>query len=451
MTTQSFSKMGFRDRVKKATNVLFGNEIMIEKERKSHTTGGSKSKYQSEGSTSDVPINGAMELYNLDSDVKSAINAKVDFILNSGYKILGKNAPSKQVKMLLKTSRYKSKLERKIMINLVLLNNAFVELDRNTEGKVVQLFLIDTDSIEIEYDEFGNVSQYIQISPIDGSRITLSPENVWHISIGGATTKAWADIELKSLYRDINTKNFIEKFINWLAVTNQFRTVIKVEDANQDDIDAAMDDYIASQEDVNLPFILQGNMKVEVLRSFDEAKSFTDIMSYFRHKILMQIGVPPIVVGLIDNSNRSNAEAEMKVFQVRNEAFRRQYMEEFNNELVPLLNLRDVEFKWNSQDKRNEKDDIEIAKALKDMGMKPKKLEEFLRNAGLELPEGELFDKPEVSQLSPEKSNDGKVDGKNSITEDMTQKKTGADSETREDQMVGKERSSFGNYPYTLN
>lgn len=453
MTTPIYSckenilKMNISNRIKGATKILFGKEFMVEKERTSHTKGGSLSKYKSDGSSPPFPIVSILELYNKDSDVKSAINAKVDFILNSGYNIVGKTTPVSQLNNLLKKSRY-DKLQRKIFINLLLLNNAFIEIDFNADGKPIGLYLIDTDSIEIEYDEKGNVARYTQTSPVSGEQIFLSPEKVLHITLNGATTKQWAEVEMKALLRDINTKNFIEKFINWLAMTNQFRTVIKVEDASQDEIDAAMDDYIASQSDLDLPFILQGNMKVEVLRSFTEAKAFTDIMGYFRHKIFTQIGVPPIIMGLVDNSNRSNSESEMKIFQIRNESIRKQYAEEFNNELIPLLGLRDVEYIWKSQDKRSEKDDIEIAKALKEMGMKPKKLEEFLRTAGLELPEGELFDKPEMVNINQESDNkDEKLDGKNSITEDMTQKKTGDEAETREDQMVGKE---FNQYPYYM-
>lgn len=414
------------------------NETTISKKRKSQIKQPSYT-WSSNGNNTVPDWNSysIRDLYYNDSDVKSAIDAKINFILNPGHNLEGDKTPVKRMNKILDRSRT-HRLLREIYLNLKVYNNAFVEIEWKN-NKPYQMYLLDTETMSIDETSHGVVKGYKQkpVNSKSGEEVTFQPDEVWHISYPDLETKSWSRPDLKSLKQTVATKNAVENFINWLASTNQFRNIIKTEEATDDDIDKLMSDYLATQDDPNLPFIIDGDFEVEVMRSFEEASSFIDIMSYFRHKIFMLLQVPPIVVGLTDNTNRSNSEMEYRIFQVNNNYDRDIFKEEFNKELVPKLGMKNVRWTWESPDKRTEKDDIEIAEKLSGMGMKSKKLTEFLRNTIPDLPDGQLFDDKQNTSTDTD-----------SISDDMTQKKTGTDAETREEQLVGKK---FGDYPYEMN
>ena len=148
----------------------------------------------------------------------------------------------------------------------------------------------------------------------------------------------------------------------------------------------------------------------------------------------MLLKVPPIMVGLPDNSNRSNSDSQIKSFANANKSVRKKLLSYFE-ELFDKLGLKEVEFSWNPMDERDEQKDVEIAEKLFKMGAKPEQLEKYLRNVGLELPDGKFFNEQEQKVVddpgnedSP--SREGKMTGQGN-----SKIGTGEDSTTRDDQL----------------
>ena len=247
------------------------------------------------------------------------------------------------------------------------------------------------------------------------------------------------EVGLKTLDTTISTKIERGRFIQSLAMNNAWRQYM-VSSMKPDEMEEFMVNFLESAYDPDIPLTINvegkdvGNVgdkiKFETLRNPDDLEKFLGVLNYLRQQILMKLKVPPIMIGLPDSSNRSNSDSQIKAFNIANESFRKKLNIAFK-ELFTKSGIS-AEFSWNPIDERDEKADIEIAEKLINMGAKPKMVEQFLRNAGLELPEGELFDE----NIKPTKSEDMFASRQRKADGEANQKiGSGVESTTRQDQL----------------
>lgn len=395
------------------------------------------------GQASPQDLNVVLKTYQEDPVVQAALTTRADAILASGYTIEGAKTVKEAAEKLLKKVSFDYDLLWKICVNGLLYNHVFLEIERKNSGEPAGLHVLEAPYMEIQYDEHGEILGYIENGE-NGQQIFFPVDDIVYMKFNGVSSAVWGEVGIKSLFRTLTTKNQIEKFLNTLATTNAWRQVMKTKmsDENIEEFLA----YSASQsEEPGEPLVLQvqgqgaddvdKDTRFSLLRDPSDLKEFLGTLDYLRTQTLMLLKVPPIMIGLPDSSNRSNSDMQFKAFNIANESFRR-VLVTYMNELFEKLGLGTAEFSWNPIDERSEKDDVEIAERLMNMGAKPKQVEQFLRNAGLELPEGELFEKRETMSMPPGKSMDmydsrkGKADG------EANQKiGSGEDGTTRQDQL----------------
>ena len=401
--------------------------------------GNSNNSYKPE-----VDFDASLNLFLQDPEVNTAITTRVNAIISSGYTLEGKSRAVKDAKNRLKKLGFTRNFIRRIITNLLLYQNVFIELVRDSSGNVTELHLLETTQMEIKADVHGEIEQFTQLAS-SGEEISFSPDDIVYITPSRTTTRVWGDNYLRTLYRTVSTKNFIEKFLNYLAETNQWRNIIHVKNMTSDDVKSMLSYYNHVLQDPNEPFVVEGNEEdfvMKSMRDLHEASDFIKLMEHLRTKILMQLKVPPILVGVPDDSNRSNSDAQMKAFNIANESDRDVLSDAFNTDLFKKISLSGVEFVWNPIDKRTEKDDVEIAERLINMGAIPKQVEKFLRNSGLELPEGQLFE--DINKQVPPSSGKSMDMYPSRRAEDkqgeINNVGTGEESSTREDQLVSKSK-----------
>lgn len=393
------------------------------------------------GKPSDQDLNVILSLYQKDPVVQAALTTRADAILSSGYTIEGKKTVKTQAETLLKKIGFDYRLLKQVVLNGLLYEHVFLEIERTNAGVPVALHVLETPYMTINYDEHGEILNFVEQGET-GKPITFSTDDVVYMKFNEVSTSVWGEVGIKSLFRTLTTKNQIEKFLNHLAESNAWRQVMKTK-MTDDNIKEFLPYFYSQSQDPSEMLILQvaGNggddvdkdTRFSLLRDPSDLKEFQGTLDYLRTQSLMYLKVPPIMIGLPDSSNRSNSDMQFKAFNIANESFRRVFTS-FIVELFDKLGITTADFSWNPIDERSEKDDMEIAERLINMGAKPDMVEQFLRDTGLELPEGKLFE--EKQEITESKSMDmypsrqGKAEG-----ESNDKIGTGADGTTREDQL----------------
>lgn len=388
--------MGLRESIKKLIpKVSFGEETSIVRSSKGVTRDGWYAEtYRGTGNASADKLNFMLEIFQQDPVVNTAITTRVNAILNSGWTIEGKKTPREESEKKLKELGFNYSFLRQLFLNAILYRHAFIEVERNRSGTPIALHILETPEMEIKHDKHGEIESYLQRA-VTGEEIYWNPEDVVYIPFDKLSTSMWGINGLRSLYDTVITKSHIEEFLKVLAVTKAWRDITKVKRMGKEDIGSYITTLRDAQSDPSKPFVIStptdGEIINERLRSPEDLKEFQQTLEYLRSQILMVFKVPPIMVGLPDDSNRSNSETQFLSFNIANNADRLLVSDAFNNELFPRIQLSSgVSFSWNPIDKRDDKVDVEMAEKLMNMGAKSEKVEEFLRMHGLELPE-ELF------------------------------------------------------------
>ena len=437
--------MGIINNIKKAVN--FGSN---QKQVSKASAGIVKNAFYAEISRqqaepSPTALNIPLDLYQNDPVVQAAITTRADAMLANGYTIDGSKSAKKAAETKLDEMGFGYQFLEKIILNGLLYEHVFIEIVRNVAGTAKELHVLETTQMEIKHDIHGEITGFTQLAET-GVKVDFPVDNISYIKFNSITSAVWGEVGIKSLYRTSTTKNFVEKFLNSLASTNAWRQVFKTKSMNADDIGSFMSYLRAAQDDPTMPLVMQvptaeeGDNKFEILRDANDLKEFLGLLDYLRTQMLMELKVPPIMIGLPDGSNRSNSDTQMKAFHIANEGFRRKLTDNFNKALFEKLGITNITFSWNPIDKRSEKEDVEMAEKLINMGADTDMVEEFLRSTGLELPEGKLFKDPEPIQGvigGPLKKSENLFPSRKRKDEGEANKKigTGEDSTTREDQL----------------
>lgn len=429
-------------------SISFGdNETVVSKASSGISKDAWYAEYdKKEGNAPPESLNLLYTIFSEDPIVNAAITTRVDAILDSGWTIEGSKTSKDSAEKLLKKLGFNFKFMREVFLNALLYRHVFIEIERNGNGEPVSLHVLECPQMEIVHTKHGEIKRFIQRA-VTGEKVDWSPNDVVYMKFDDVTTSMWGAVPLKTLYRTITSRNHIEEFINSLAVTNAWKDVMTFSRAHKDEIGSIVATLRDAQADPTFPFIInkkspEETFEVKPFRSAEDLDYFLKTLDYLRSQILMLLKVPPIMIGIPDNSNRSSSETQFRAFNIANSADRKIASELFNSELFPKIGIGTVEFVWNPIDKRNEKEDVEMAEKLINMGAKPEKVEEFLRLAGLEMPDGLFPSEAERAkaqeQMMQAKTPDDAASrpSRQRRGDDPSEMKgTGSESTTREDQL----------------
>ena len=127
--------------------------------------------------------------------------------------------------------------------------------------------------------------------------------------------------------------------------------------------------------------------------SFDSG--LNEVLQYLRNEILMVTRIPPVWVGITDNTNRSSGEQQTFSLESRIKKIQHKIASQLDRELLPKLgfNPENVSFKFYPVSFSDEKTIIENARAMKDMGLKTDDPKEhpailYLKKHGFKIPVG---------------------------------------------------------------
>lgn len=399
----------------------------------------SYSNKQLQGQPSPQNLNTFLELFKKDPVVHAALTTRSEAILNSGWTVEGSKTAKDSAERLLKKLGFNYTFLNQLVLNALLYDHVFIEIERTNAGSPAGLHILETPYMEIDHDKHGEINGYVQRGE-EGEPIYFPTNDIVYLKTNGISSAVWGESSLESLFRTLTTKNLFEKFINSMASNNDFRQVFKTS-MTDDNIKEFLAYYADARTNPDEPLVMQVRKTgdslpmdnvFETMRDPEDLDKFLGLIDKMREQALMVLKVPPILIGVPDNSNRSNSDAQIEAFHMSNRSKRR-LLNEAITELFSKIGVT-AEFSWNPIDKRNEKDDVEMAERMINMGFKTDVVAKFLRQSGLPLPEGELFDKERMK--APGKSED-MYDSRKRKSEGEGNKKigTGSDGSTREDQL----------------
>jgi len=375
-------------------------------------------------------LNVVMDVFRNEPTVKAAIRALCDEILKNGYVIKTKNAKLKETieRDLKKKYRFK-RLLKQLTLNLLIYQNAFIEVVYKGNNPQ-ELHILETTTMEILSDEHGEVKGYKQLNGGQGKDVYFTTDECVHVSMDNITSSLWGEVDLKTLYKTISLKQFLETWLTNLFRFDKFRDSWRAEKASDVQIKAFINDLKVLRDHPEMEHVFVGAMEKISGREIKDLDKLTTLLNYCRQQILVLLRVPAIVAGIPDDSNRSNSEVQSrKAFDGRVKSIQDTISDELSWELFPLLGWGQADLDFPPIDKRAEKEDIEIITALKAIGLDDKSLLQYIKDVGIQIPEGAKIVKPTMDKnpFPPSRQPEDKSG--------PVEHKTGEEAETRDEQI----------------
>ena len=378
-----------------------------------------------------------------DTTVSGIIMQQVAKLSEGEMLFRGKPKRIKTLKDILKKQKEKRK-RKKTFSNLLVYQNVFWELGYKKK-KVEDYWIAETREMEIVDNKHGKILVYVQEN--NKGTVSFAPNQIIHFKTLEITSDNWGYAYNKNLIRIVNHKFWAQNFIHWLFKTNQFRNIFSFKDGGQK-VEDFLAYYRTAENNPTKHLIIETEEFINsIVRDFKDGGEYLNYINYLNSEIYRILQSPPVVAGTVDNSNRSNSEAQLSstyfawMNYLRNEV----YMDYFNNDYLPLLGFDDVEAFLPPVDSKVTKDEIEVATTLQEMGLNKKGVQIVLEKAGVEFREGVKLEEREAQV-----SGFG-VPPSRKPQDNFDKQKTGSDSSTRDEQLHGKSKPvDFSVYPYVL-
>ena len=264
----------------------------------------------------------------------------------------------------------------------------------NAEGEIVfDSYILETPTIEIKNKETGEIKHYEQ--KIQGKIVAeLSPDEIIHYRFNAFGDRDYGLSLMGSVLYSGAIRKFIEKYNVAIFQNHKPRSLwlfpedMDVETYN-DNVDLIQD----AKSDPNKDIYLRGTEIQN--KAFVNQKDIDFIQGYkiAREEIITGLGVPPIMLGLPEGSNKASGDTQLQAYDRRTSSKQESFAYKINSELMPKLGLDLIEFKTKKPHKRDEIRELDIVNKMKGLVT--------LNEARLELgkPELDLKEYPEANQI----------------------------------------------------
>jgi hypothetical protein len=403
---------------------------------------GSNSKYL--GRKADFNLNTAIKIIKNDPVVKGALISLCDKVMGTPYQVIAKDKRSKKTKleMALRELRF-SKVLRKIIFNMLLYGNCFVEIVKKG-GKTTDINVLETTRMEILAENNGDVTGYQQIMGNDNQPIKWDKEKIVHFKLTDITTNTWGEVDIESIYETVLIKDHVRTWINWFFATNQARGFYNIESAGEQKVKDFLSNLKANERDLGKPVIAQGKITYQVLRTFaEEGKSLNEVLLWCNTELLALLQVPPIVMGFPDMSGRANSSEQQSSLNVRVNSIQQILEDYVTYELFPKMSYDKVMLEFGALDEKAMKQTMETLVMMKNAGFSNEAMTEWLREQDMFFETKKVFNEPEDMMMGmKEGGNDKNATGQSEGAPSRARKGEGEANKqkdqisTRADQLV---------------
>ena len=398
----------------------------------------------------------ALTVIKNDPLVRACLTTIVDKVLETKWWVKGRNKKTrtKELETKLKEIRF-NRVFRKLLFNLVLYNNAFLEIVKKNK-EFSDLNVLETIFMRIDAQSNGDVIGYYQETSGPSGKPYWFEKDIVHFKLDEITTNTWSDLTIEALYETVLVKDYVRQWLMWFFGTNQMRGFYNIKNANTTKVKDFLSYLKASEKDKSKPIIAEGEVTYQILNSFaTEGQTLRELLDWCDEQILVLLQVPPIAVGKPDSSGRSNSVEQYQALNTRVLAIQR-IIEEVNSyDLFPKIGYDSNDFVFGVLDESVRMHVFETAKIMKDMMMTDEAITEYLEAQGVVFDTSKLFKEPEeLKGLSNEDVGLGNEASIGNKPHDNAPSREGqkGDSISKANQsvMVKNAKSKYDEYPYVF-
>jgi len=395
----------------------------------------------------------ALKVVRNDPVVRAAAITIVDKVIETGWRVdkAGKfsSTSTDRLKKLLF-----DRVLRKLIYNLVLFNNGFVEVVKK-RGEVSDLNVLETSLMRIRAEDNGDVISYYQELGKPQGNPKWLPEEVIHFKIDDYTSNVWAESNVEALYETVLIKDYIRQWLTWFFGTNQIRPIINIRDgANDTKVSELLSFMKSSEKNLTKPLIFQGDVEIKLLQSFaNEGRSVLDLLNWLDQQILMLMQVPPIAIGMPETSGRSNSVEQFQSLNTRVYSIQRCIEDFITYNLFEQIGFQDSVFEFGVLDEAVRTKVFENVQLMRQAQFSDEAIVEYLESQGVVFETNKILKTPEeLSVMSNKDLGTGNEGIKGNISADAAPSRARQNaqelSKANKKVMVKNSLPDYSHYPY---
>lgn len=250
-------------------------------------------------------------------------------------------------------------------------------------GKVVEIHTLEMTEMGLKFDEHGEIEAFVQ-NAATAKEQSWTPDEIMYIQSRRIGSKVESYYPLESVA--INYSNLLYANNYLLSIFKNLPPKLMYVLKNADR--ATRKDFILNLRLAKIdPGVdLVANGEADIKSGFFDFKSgLLDVIKYLRGQVLMITRVPPIWLGVIDadGANRGNSEAQITAFENRVRKIQQRISSSSNRDLLPKCKFDKVYMKYNPPSLKMEKELLENAERLRNMGANPVAISQYLNTRGI--------------------------------------------------------------------
>lgn len=322
-----------------------------------------------------------------DPVVRSSVIKLVDKANESGWRLQpidgNKKSSLKELEQKLKQVRF-NRLLRKVMFNLIMYNNAFVEI-RKKGGVLHDLNVLEVEFMRIDAYDNGDVRGYYQeAGQKDGTgNPTWEPDEVVHFKLDDFTSNVWSEFNVESIYETVLIKDYCRQFLQWFHATNQMRPLIAVDESNAQKMKEFLAFLKAAEYSIGKPIPVEGDLNVGPLQDPSKIIPFVlQVIAWCNGEIRQLLQVPELAVGISSDAGRADGAEQREYINTRIFNIHTLMEDDITYDMFPKIGFDRVEFIYGILDETVRTRIFETALLMRNAQFTSEAIEEYLKDQG---------------------------------------------------------------------
>jgi len=243
------------------------------------------------------------------------------------YQVLNSKGDTKELEynpildLLYKPNPFQTKTEflETTIINLKCTGDAYWYKVRNNGGRVVELWSLRPDLMEIVPDQTNFIKEY-KLNKVDGQIVHIEPTEIIHFKYPNPLNQFFGLSPIQSAQNRVQTEEYASDYQrNFFLNSARPDAVVKNKSATltpdqKEDMREGWSKRHGGVKNSSKLAILTGDLEYQQISLSQREMDFIESMKFTRDDILVAFKVPKAIVAITDDVNRANAETSMYIF-----------------------------------------------------------------------------------------------------------------------------------------